>query len=99
MDKVLLVGGMSLIVLLVSLVIGAAITDKTNAVAYNVTRVYNASGADVTPSNITKDVTASTATTYTTFTGFIPIAVMAMVGAVALFYLWSVLGGTAGRTN
>lgn len=82
---------MSLIVLLVSLVIGAAVTDKTVAVAQNVSGGANA------PSNITKDVSTQTATTFTTFTGFIPIAVMAMVGAVALFYLWSVLGGAAGR--
>lgn len=88
MDRTLLVGGMSLIVLLASLVIGAAIIDKTGAVATVVAPNGTLTGETIT----------NVGATFSTFTGFIPIAVMAMVGAVALFYLWSVLGAS-GRTQ
>ena len=64
-----------MIVLLVSVVIGAAITDKTVAVAQNITGVNS-------PSNISLSVSRDVASTFSTFTGFLPIAVMGMVGAV-----------------
>ena len=68
-----------MVVLLVSVVIGGAIMDKTAQVGINVTRVFNASGADTTPSNITVGVVRDVGSTMSTFTGFLPIAVMGMV--------------------
>lgn len=43
-------------------------------------------------SNVTGAVTSDVSTTLSTFTSFLPIAVMGLVGAVALFYLFSVMG-------
>ncbi len=83
MDKTLLSGGLSLIVLLAAVIIGAAIIDKTAVVAATV-----GSGGP----NVTGAVTSDVSTTLSTFTSFLPIAVMGLVGAVALFYLYSVMG-------
>lgn len=78
MDNGLLRGGLNLIVLLVALVIGAAIMDKTNDVAQNVT----AGGGTITTA-----VVAQVGNAMTTFTGFVPVIVIAFIGGAALIYL------------
>lgn len=84
MDSRLLAGGLGMIVLLASLVIGAAIVDMTNKVALNVTAGSSA---------VTSATTSSVQTTFTTFTGFLPIAAMALVGGISLFYLVNLVRG------
>ena len=87
MDRTLLYGGLTLIVLLVALVIGAAMIDKTTNVS-----------ATIAPSGtLTTATSTSIANTYTTFTGVLPLAALGMVGAVALFYLFGIVRGVGGQ--
>lgn len=89
MDSRLIGGGLTMIVLLASLVIGAAIVDMTNKVALNVTEGNSTNG--LAPNTIA--TVASVQTTFTTFTGFLPIVAMALVGGISLFYLINLVRG------
>lgn len=87
MDRNLLGSGLSLIVLLVALMIGATMVDKSRQIANNIT---NDNGT--TTIAIGNDVQA----TMTTFTGLLPLAVLGLVGGISLVYFLGFIGRASG---
>lgn len=82
--RALVYGGLSLIVLVVALIIGGAMIDKTNNV---VTQIVG-ENATVTPGLVT-----SGADTLTTFSSMVPLVALGLIGAMALAYIFGMVGG------
>lgn len=87
MDRNLLAGGLGLIVLLVAVVIGAAMIDKSIQISDNITDGQG---------TVTTAVTGNVQTSFTTFTGLLPLAVLALVGGVAILYFVRFASGASG---
>jgi hypothetical protein len=83
-DKTLLYGGLTLIVLCASLIIGGTVIDKT----------INVSGTIAPGGTVTTALVTDVTTSMQTFGGFLPVAVIGLVGAVALFYLMNLMRGS-----